>query len=86
LPRNQLPKAYRGYDADWLCGTLKDKGIEPCIPRRKAPKPIVRYDNRRYKRRKRIAIMFGGLRDWRRAETGCDRRPKVFSTPPSHSP
>jgi transposase len=38
----------------------------------------VRYDKRRYKRRNRIEIMFGWLKDWRRVATRYDRCPKVF--------
>lgn len=36
------------------------------------------YDKRRYKRRNRIEIMFGRLKDWRRVATRYDRCPKVF--------
>jgi transposase len=68
----------RGYDADWFREALKDKGIRPCIPGRKQRKATVRYDKRRYKRRNRIEIMFGRLKDWRRVATRYDRCPKVF--------
>ncbi|WP_375263283.1 transposase, partial [Palleronia sp.] len=37
-----------------------------------------RYDKRRYRKRNRIAIMFGRLKDWRRVATRYDRSPKVF--------
>ncbi|MFC3061030.1 tyrosine-type recombinase/integrase [Paenirhodobacter populi] len=40
-------------------------------------KPI-KYDKRRYKRRNRIEIMFGRLKDWRRVASRYDRSPKVF--------
>ncbi|MDD9745172.1 transposase, partial [Marinovum sp. PR37] len=43
--------------------------------KRKTP---VKYDKRRYKRRNRIEIMFGRLKDWRRVATRYDRCPKVF--------
>ena len=33
---------------------------------------------RRYKRRNRIEIMFGRLKDWRRVATRYDRCPSVF--------
>lgn len=80
---NKLPNANwlladRGYDADWFRDALKDKGIEACIPGRKARKVPVKYDRRRYKRRNRIEIMFGRLKDWRRVATRYDRCPKVF--------
>lgn len=35
-------------------------------------------DQRRYKRRNRIQIVFGSLKDWRRVATRYDRCPKVF--------
>jgi transposase len=68
----------RGYDADWFRDALKDKGIRPCIPGRKQRKVPIKYDKRRYKRRNRIEIMFGRLKDWRRVATRYDRCPKVF--------
>ena len=68
----------RGYDADWFREALKDKGIRPCIPGRKQRKKPIKYDKRRYKRRNRIEIMFGRLKDWRRVATRYDRCPKVF--------
>src|SRR6056297_2631680 len=68
----------RGYDADWFREALQDKGIRACIPGRKQRKTPVKYDKRRYKRRYRIEIMFGRLKDWRRVATRYDRCPKVF--------
>jgi len=68
----------RGYDADWFREALEDKGIRACIPGRKQRKTTVKYDKRRYKRRNRIEIMFGRLKDWRRVATRYDRCPKVF--------
>ena len=68
----------RGYDADWFREALQDKGIRPCIPGRKSRSKAVRYDKRRYKRRNRIEIMFGRLKDWRRVAARYDRCPKVF--------
>ena len=67
-----------GYDADWFREALKQKGIRACIPGRKQRKTAVRYDKRRYKRRNRIEIMFGRLKDWRRVATRYDRCPEVF--------
>ena len=57
---------------------MKDKGIRPCIPGRKRRKMTVRHDKRRNKRRNRIEIIFGRLKDWRRIATRQDRCPKVF--------
>ena len=68
----------RGYDTDWFREPLKDKGIRPCIPGLKQRKTAIRYDRRRYKRRNRIEILFGRLKDWRRIATRNDRCPKVF--------
>ncbi len=68
----------RGYDADWFREALKDKRIRACIPGRKQRKTPVKYDKRKYKRRNRIEIMFGRLKDWRRVATRYDGSPKVF--------
>jgi transposase len=68
----------RGYDAYWFREALKDKGIKPCIPGRKSRGKAVRYDKRRYKRRNRIEMIFGRLKDWRRVATRYDRCPRVF--------
>ncbi len=38
----------------------------------------VKYDKRRYKRRNRIEIMFGRLKDWRRVATRYDRSQKGY--------
>ena len=70
--------ADRGYDADWFRHALKDKGIHPCIPGRKSRAKTVRHDKRRYRRRNRIEIMFGRLKDWRRVATRNDRCAKTF--------
>jgi len=68
----------RGYDADCFREALKDTGISACIRGRKQRKKTVKYDKRRYKRRNRIEIMFGRLKDWGRVATRYDRCPKVF--------
>jgi len=78
LPSAQWLLADRGYDADWFRESLQNKGIKPCIPGRKSRTKSVKYDKRRYKRRNRIEIMFGRLKDWRRVATRYDRCPKVF--------
>jgi len=78
LPKADWLLADRGYDADWFRDALKDKGITPCIPGRKSRERPVKYDKRRYRRRNRIEIMFGRLKDWRRVATRYDRCPKVF--------
>jgi transposase len=78
LPSAQWLLGDRGHDADWCRDALKDKGIKPCIPGRKSHSTPIEYDKRRYKRRNRIEIMFGRLKDWRRVATRYDRCPKVF--------
>jgi IS30 family transposase len=45
-----------------------------CIPGRKSRSKPIKYD----KRRNRIEIMFGRLKNWRRVATRYDRCPKVF--------
>ena len=78
LPKADWLLADRGYDADWFREALQDTGICACIPGRKQRKAPVKYDKRRYKRRNRIEIMFGRLKDWRRVATRYDRCPKAF--------
>ena len=68
----------RGYDADWFREALVNMGIKPFIPGRKSRIKAIKYDKRRYKKRNRIEIMFGRLKDWRRVTTRYDRCPKVF--------
>ncbi|MGE4374032.1 MAG: transposase, partial [Xanthobacter sp.] len=64
--------------AEWFRDALEQKGIKPCIPGRKFRSMPVKYDKRRYKRRNRIEIMFGRLKDGRRVATRYDRSPTVF--------
>ena len=78
LPAAEWMIAGRGYDADWFRDALKDKGIRPCIPGWKSHSKAIRYDKRRYRRRNRIEIMFGRLKDWRRVATRYDRCAKTF--------
>jgi transposase len=78
LPKVDWLLGDRGYDADWFPEALQDNGIRACIPGRKQRNTPVQYDKRRYKRRNRIEIMFGRLKDWRRVATRNDRCPKMF--------
>lgn len=78
LPAAKWMIADRGYDADWFREALKDKGRRPCIPGRKSRAKAVRHDKRRYRRRNRIEIMFGRLKDRRRVATRFDRCAKTF--------
>lgn len=61
-------------DADYFHEVLHDKGINAYISGRKSREKPVRHD----KRRDRVEIMLGRLKDWRRAATRYDRCPKVF--------
>ena len=62
-------------------GRLRDECLNETLftslARRSRNEPV-RYDKRRYRRRSRIEIMFGRLKDWRRAATRYDRCPTVF--------
>ncbi|WP_228391861.1 IS5 family transposase [Gluconobacter aidae] len=81
LPAAQWMLGDRGYDADWFRDALEEKGIKPCIPGQKSRGKPVKYDKRKYKRRNRIEIMFGRLKDWRRIATRYDRSPTVRGGP-----
>ena len=90
LPKAQWLLGDRGYDADWFRDALHAKGIQPCIPGRKSRLDPIRYDKRRYRRRSRIEIMFGRLKDCAgllRATTAAPRSssPPSPSLPPSYS-
>ncbi|WP_375272705.1 IS5 family transposase [Sphingomonas sp.] len=78
MPKAQWLLGDRGYDDDWFRDALQAKGTQPCIPGRRSRNEPVRYDKRRYRRRSRIEIMFGRLKNWRRVATRYDRCPTVF--------
>ena len=78
LTQEQPFLADRGNDAGWFRVALKDKGIRPCIPGRRSRGKPIKHDKGRSKRRNRIEIMLGRLKDWRRVATRYDRCPKVF--------
>ncbi len=78
LPKADWLLADRGHDADWFRNALADKGIKPCIPGRKSRDQPIKHDRRRTKRRHRIEMMFGRLKNWRRVATHYDRCPIVF--------
>jgi hypothetical protein len=61
--------------------SLMSKTTTKFIPGRKSRARPIRHDKRRYKRRNRIEIMFGRLKDWRRVATRYDRCPKGFLSP-----
>ena len=78
LPKAEWLLADRGYGADWFREGLKEKGMKPYTLSRKSRGKPVKHDKRHYKRRNRIEIMVGRLKDWRRIATRYDRCPKVF--------
>lgn len=78
LPDTKNLLADRGYDADWFRNKLIDKDISPCIPSRKNRKEQIPHDEKLYRDRHKIEIMFGRLKDWRRVATRYDRSPIVF--------
>jgi transposase len=78
LPKVNWLLGNRGYDADWFREALQDRGAHAFIPGRKQRKIPVKYYKRSYKRRNRIEIKFGRLKDWWRVATRYDRFPKVF--------
>jgi transposase len=78
MPKAQWLLADRGYDANWFRDALREKGIKPCIPGWKSRAQPIKYDKQRYKRRNRIEITFGRLKDWRRIATRYDKCPTVF--------
>ncbi|WP_264787870.1 IS5 family transposase, partial [Gluconobacter roseus] len=78
LPPAEWMLADRGYDIGWFREAVEEKGIKPCLPGRKSRGKPIKYDKRKDKRRNRIEIMFGRLKDWRRVATRYDRCPTVF--------
>ena len=52
LPNADWLLGDRGYDADWFREALVGKKITPCIPGRKSREKPVKYDKRRYRKRK----------------------------------
>ena len=59
FPKADWLLADRSYDADWFGKTLSDRKIRASIPPRKSRTTPIKYDKRRYRRRRRIEIMFG---------------------------
>jgi len=78
LPRAERLLTDRGDDADWFRDALQDKKIMPCIPGGEPRGTALKHDRRRDKRRNRIEIMSGHLKDRRRGAARYDRCPKGF--------
>ena len=86
LPRADWLLADRSYDADWFREALADKGIKPCIPGRTSRDQPIKHDKRRTKRRHRIEMMFGRLKNWRRVATRLTIAAPSSSSRPSPRP
>ncbi|REC55791.1 IS5/IS1182 family transposase, partial [Rhodosalinus sediminis] len=78
LPPAKRLLADRGYDADWFCHALDDKGIAACIPARRGRKKPAKHDATLYKQRHRIENLFARLKDWRRIATRYDKCGELF--------
>ena len=78
LSKAQWPLSDRGYDADWFKDALQAKGVQPCIPGQRSRLEPIKCDKRRYRRRSRIEIMFGRLKEWRSVATRSDKYPTLF--------
>lgn len=78
LPKTKVLLGDKGYDADWLRQALAERRIEACIPSKTNRKIHIPHDPALYRRRHKIEIMFGRLKDWRRIHTRYDRCAHTF--------
>lgn len=78
LPKTNVLIGDRGYDADWLRQALAARKITACIPSKVNRKVPIPHDAVLYRRRHKIEIMFGRLKDWRRIHTRYDRCAHTF--------
>ena len=78
LPQAKTLLGDRGYDADWFRAALAARGIVACIPSKTNRKVPIPHDAGLYRRRHKIEIMFGRLKDWRRIHTRYDRCAHTF--------
>ena len=53
----------KGYDADWFCNALADKGIATCIPSKANRKVPIPHDTALYRQRHKIGNMFRKIND-----------------------
>lgn len=63
----------KGYDADALRASLRERGIVPVIPGRSNRKRTVRYDRRRYRERHQVENAICRIKDFRRVATRYDK-------------
>jgi transposase len=78
LPKTRVLIGDRGYDADWRRQALAARKIAACIPSKTNRKVPIPHDATLYRRRHKIEIMFGRLKDWRRIHTRYDRCAHAF--------
>lgn len=78
MPVARVMLADKGYDSDNYRESLKELGIESCIPCRSNKKKQHVYDKVLYKKRHRVENMFGKLKDWRRISMRYDRCAHAF--------
>jgi transposase len=78
LPPARELIADRGYDSNLFRAALTERGIAACIPPKKNRKVQIPYDHGLYRKRYRIEIAFGRLKDWRRIATRYDRCATTF--------
>ena len=61
-----------------IAQALAARGITACIPSKIKRKVPIPHDAALYRRRHKIEIMFGRLKDWRRIHTRYDRCAHTF--------
>ena len=72
MPKARTLLGDNGYDADWLRTALAQRGIAACTPSKANHKVPIPHDTALYRRRHKIEIMFGRLKNWLRIHTGYD--------------
>jgi transposase len=78
MPNTKVLIGDRGYDADWLRPALAARKITPCIPSKVNRNVPIPHDAVLYRRRYKIEIMFGRLKEWRGIHTRYDRCANTF--------
>ena len=78
LPSTKALLPDRGYDANWLRDALADRKIAACTAKKSNRKIQIPHDKLVYRKRHKIANMFGKLKDWRRIHTRFDRCAHTF--------
>ena len=78
FPKAKALLGDKGYDADWFRDELAARKIEACIPSKSNRKVHIPHDVTLYRKRHKIEIMFGRLKDWRRIHARYDRCAHTF--------